>query len=34
MQKAANLSIRSYEEAVANIHRHGLMIYATFIAGL
>lgn len=33
MNKAANIKIRKYEDAVRNIYRHKLMIYATFVLG-
>lgn len=33
MNKVANLEIARYEEAIENIYRHKLMIYATFVLG-
>lgn len=33
MNKVANLEIARYEEAIQNIYRHKLMIYATFVLG-
>lgn len=33
MNKAANLQIATYEKAIANIYKHKLMIYATFVLG-
>lgn len=33
MNKRANLRIETYEKAIQNIYRHGLMIYATFVLG-
>lgn len=33
MNKVANLKISKYEEAIKNIYKHKLMIYATFVLG-
>ncbi len=33
MNKSANLAIGEYDRAVANIYRHGMLIYATFVLG-
>ncbi len=33
MNKTANLQVGRYEEAIKNIYKHGLMIYATFVLG-
>lgn len=33
MNKVANLKIQKYEEAIKNIYKHKLMIYATFVLG-
>ena len=33
MNKVANLKIERYEEAIKNIYKHNLMIYATFVLG-
>lgn len=33
MNKVANLQIAKYEQAIQNIYRHKLMIYATFVLG-
>jgi radical SAM superfamily enzyme YgiQ (UPF0313 family) len=33
MNKSANLAIGQYENAIANIYKHGLLIYATFVLG-
>ena len=33
MNKVANLEIARYEEAIKNIYKHKLMIYATFVLG-
>ncbi len=33
MNKSANLRIRDYEAAIANIYRHGIMIYGMFVLG-
>ncbi len=33
MNKVANLEIERYEEAIKNIYKHKLMIYATFVLG-
>ena len=33
MNKAANIKIKKYEDAIRNIYRHKLMIYATFVLG-
>lgn len=33
MNKKANLRTESYEQAIQNIYRHGLLIYATFVLG-
>ena len=33
MNKVANIKARKYEDAINNIYRHGLMIYATFVLG-
>lgn len=33
MNKSANLTIGDYDRAVANIYKHGLLIYATFVLG-
>jgi len=33
MNKVANLKIEKYEEAIKNIYKHKLMIYATFVLG-
>lgn len=33
MHKSANLSVPGYEQAIANIYRHGIMIYAMFVLG-
>lgn len=33
MNKVANLNIETYEKAIQNIYKHGLMIYASFVLG-
>lgn len=33
MKKAANLQLETYEKAVQNIYKHGIMIYASFVLG-
>lgn len=33
MNKTANIKIKKYEDAIRNIYKHGLMIYATFVLG-
>jgi radical SAM superfamily enzyme YgiQ (UPF0313 family) len=33
MNKSANLAIGDYDRAIANIYKHGLLIYATFVLG-
>ena len=33
MNKVANLRVSAYETAIANIYRHGLMIWGTFVLG-
>jgi radical SAM superfamily enzyme YgiQ (UPF0313 family) len=33
MNKSANLAIYTYEQAISNIYKHGLLIYATFVLG-
>ena len=33
MNKAANIRVRKYEDAIRNIYKHKLMIYATFVLG-
>lgn len=33
MNKSANLAIADYDRAIANIYKHGLLIYATFVLG-
>lgn len=33
MRKSANLQLETYEKAIQNIYKHGLMIYASFVLG-
>ena len=33
MNKVANLNLETYEKAIQNIYKHGLMIYASFVLG-
>ena len=33
MKKAANLQLETYEKAIQNISKHGIMIYASFVLG-
>ncbi|MBE6780857.1 MAG: B12-binding domain-containing radical SAM protein [Ruminococcaceae bacterium] len=33
MNKTANINIKTYEKAIQNINRHGIMIWATFVHG-
>lgn len=33
MKKAANLQLETYEKAIQNIYKHGIMIYASFVLG-
>ncbi len=33
MNKSANLKVQRYQDAIQNIYKHGLMIYATFVLG-
>lgn len=33
MNKSANIAVGEYDRAVANIYKHGMLIYATFVLG-